>query len=389
MFEMLSRSSVYGCDANGFGAPGCAGNPDVIDSVALPSTCPGVDSVAGSAAAVDPRAVDATAGRRYAAARRDRRARRQRCEFAALLHRRKGEVVIVTLAGDDAAVHLIRSGRTGIERAVVTQRKRRADDPARRSCTTAPLAPACHRIRIRARRIRATSQHRRLRKELHTEAPSTRRRCPACEFRLASVVPCRRQTSILQHIRLHRLDADARALGRQVQRRACRAARGERRIRRTGCTGNIRVRRRRMRSVVGSAAGVRELVAGVRAGLVLIDPLCARGRLCLRVAWRRSTAGHPSSHDTVDRDRTGTGDGAVGMQREHERLRCGLDDQRGVAVGEVKLVALLIGRQERAVDQHTAVDEVESPVACADEDASHRGPRSRLRIHGAAARAFA
>src|SRR5581483_3893493 len=54
MFGMLSRSIVYGCDASGFGAPE---NPDVIVSVAFPSTCPGVDIVgdsegAGPAAAV-------------------------------------------------------------------------------------------------------------------------------------------------------------------------------------------------------------------------------------------------------------------------------------------------------------------------------------------------
>ncbi|HXS13356.1 MAG TPA: hypothetical protein VN734_11690 [Acidobacteriaceae bacterium] len=50
---MLSRSSVYGCDASGFGTPGCAGNPEAMDSVALPSTCCGVDIVAGSAVCVD------------------------------------------------------------------------------------------------------------------------------------------------------------------------------------------------------------------------------------------------------------------------------------------------------------------------------------------------
>jgi hypothetical protein len=112
MFEMLSRSNVYGCDASGFGAPGCAGNPDMIDSVALPRTCPCVENEAGSPPLTDPRDVDATAG---------------------------------------------------------------------------------------------------------------------------------------------------------------------------------------------SATGIRELVTGVRSNLVLIDPLRARGGLCLRVAWRRSTAGHATGHDTIDR----------------------------------------------------------------------------------------
>src|SRR5579864_8695052 len=50
---MLSRNSVYGCDASGFGAPACTGNPETIESVALPSTLFGVDSVAGSAVCVE------------------------------------------------------------------------------------------------------------------------------------------------------------------------------------------------------------------------------------------------------------------------------------------------------------------------------------------------
>ena len=45
MLAKLSRSSVYGRPARGFGTPGCAGNPETIDNVAFPSVAPGTERV--------------------------------------------------------------------------------------------------------------------------------------------------------------------------------------------------------------------------------------------------------------------------------------------------------------------------------------------------------
>ena len=185
------------------------------------SHCPAhssdVDRVAGSAAAV--RTVDAA----RASTRRYRLARRQRRELATLLHRRKSEVIVVVLPGDDAAMNLVRSRRARIERAVMTQREsqrmiRRIDLDDRAIRTRNDC------VRIGARSVRATSQYRRLREELHTEA--SRRGEDAVHAnawrRRRSLVAAEHR---LQHVGLHRLDTNACALGGQVQRGAGRAAR--------------------------------------------------------------------------------------------------------------------------------------------------------------------
>ena len=73
---------------------------------------------------------------------------------------------------------------------------------------------------------------------------------------------------------------------------------------------------------------------------------------------------------------TGAGrsrDGVIRVVGKHERLGGSVDREDRASTLEVDGVRLLIGRKERAVDEHTAVDEVQPPVPSADEDSGHDG----------------
>ena len=123
--------------------------------------------------------------------------------------------------------------------------------------------------------------------------------------------------------------------------------------------------------VVGAAAGAGDLACVSGVYLVGVDLLVRRDVMGLGVAGGGASAGGAASDHSVDGDGAGTGDGSIGPNTEDKRLRRGVDGEDGVSALERDGVALLIGREEGAVDEDAAVDEVEAPVARALEDACH------------------
>ena len=180
---------------------------------------------------------------------------------------------------------------------------------------------------------------------------------------------------VFEEIGLHGLHADAGALGGEVDGGAGGAFGGEVGVAGCGCAGDVGAVGVGGGGVVLAVALVGELGLAVHAGLALIDGFVGGGLGGFGVAGGGATRGVAGGDYAVDGDGAGrSGDGRfIGAQGEDEGLRSGGDGDDGAAAFEVEGVGLLIGRQEGAVDEDAAVDEVEAPVAGADEDSGHGG----------------
>ena len=171
---------------------------------------------------------------------------------------------------------------------------------------------------------------------------------------------------------MHGLDADAGALGGEVDGGAGGAFGGEVGVAGCGCAGDVGAVGVGGGGVVLAVALVGELGLAVHASLALIDGFVGGGLGGFGVARCGATSGVAAGDYAVDGDGTRrSGDGVIGMVGEDKRLGGGVDCEDGAAAFQVEGVGLLIGRQERTINQNTAINKVETPAARALKHACH------------------
>ena len=83
----------------------------------------------------------------------------------------------------------------------------------------------------------------------------------------------------------------------------------------------------------------------------------------------------------VNFDRAGSDKISRGCEGKNQRLRSGIDYDKGLAVFELDGISLLVRGQERAIDQDSIGDEVEAPVPSTLEHTCHHRTGRRLLGH--------
>ena len=128
---------------------------------------------------------------------------------------------------------------------------------------------------------------------------------------------------------------------------------------------HVRALLRRRRQIVRAAAGVGHLPCIAPIHLVRVDSLMRRDVVGFRVARGHSSAARSARNHAVNRHRPRRpNNGAIGTQRQHQRLWPSIDGDRWPPRLEIDRIHLLVRRQERAVHQHAAVNKIQPPTPC-------------------------